>query len=337
LEKNIVVLDPSSKEGNTLDLIAGGFPITVVSVNDNFVNDKWDVALIKIDQANLPALPLGDASTIEGGGKIGVFGFPTTAELNNRNLLESSFTQGAISAIKDSENGDFKIIQTDAKISDGSSGGPLLNENGQVIGMITYQTDKTKLDNGDNFAFAIPIDTVEEGIKKFNVGNTEFNLDLGTYNAQFSAGLNFLHQSECKEALVNFAEAEKANEKFSVASSVDPYIKKCQGMIASNQSIDNPLQRVFHTLLNLSLMAWMGIIFIICLFVAIAVVLFKQKHRVEEKESEIAVLEKENKEEKNEIMILKKEVEETKVKDKEERREIEKIEEELAKVKNKKD
>jgi len=140
-QKEITVLNPSSTKDNLQDIISESFEAKEISVNNDFYLDQKDVALIKIDQTNLPSIPLGDSTSLTTGNKIFVFGFPGTADLNSKNLLESTFTQGTISAIKDSDNKDFKIFQTDAKVSEGSSGGPLINEKAQVVGLVTYQTD----------------------------------------------------------------------------------------------------------------------------------------------------------------------------------------------------
>ena len=52
------------------DLIRDGFRAKVVSVNDNFYKDNKDVALIKIDETDLPALKIGDSDTISVGNSI---------------------------------------------------------------------------------------------------------------------------------------------------------------------------------------------------------------------------------------------------------------------------
>jgi len=322
LQNKVVVLDPSSKSEKIEDLIAGGFPVSVISVNDNFMQDGWDMALIKIDQHNLPALPLGDAASIKRGETIGVFGFPTAAELNGKNLLESTFSQGVVSAIKDSENKDFSIIQTDAKISDGSSGSPLLDENGEVIGMITYQTNKANGSSGDNFAFAIPIDVVQAGVKKFDVNNTNIQLAPSQYYTQFSNGLELLHQARCKKALAAFGNVKNVNDKFSTSANIQPYEKKCQDLISAGKSINNIWDEARNSLYNLSGWIWVIVVAILAISLAVAGKIFSMKKRLKKEEKEIVVLEKELKENKEQ--------------DKEETSELKKIKKELNEMKSKK-
>jgi S1-C subfamily serine protease len=320
-KQDIVVLDPSSKKEKVLELVADGFPISVVSINENYDKDYMDVALIKINQTNLPALALGKSSFIKTGEKIGVFGFPTTAEFNDKNPLTSTFSQGVVSAIRDSENGEFSMIQTDAKISEGSSGGPLLNESGEVLGMITYQTNQLDGPTGDNFAFAMPIDVVIEGIKKFNVSNSEIRFESGNFNKNFSNGLNLLHDAKCKSALTAFEGAKNTNEKFSAGNSVASYEKKCQDMIASGQSIDTKWDKAKKLLVSFDDWMWGVIALVLVLFVIIGIKFFTMKRRIKKDEKE--------------IIILEEELQENTQRDLQEMKEIKKIEKELDELRKK--
>lgn len=322
LEQNTVVLNPSSKGEKIEELIAEGFPISVESINENYATDGWDMALIKIDQQNLPALSLGESAVIKRGEKIGAFGFPTTAELNSKNLMESTFSQGVVSAIKDSENKDFSIIQTDAKISSGSSGSPLLNDNGEVIGMITYQTTKDDATGGDNFAFAIPIDTVIQGVKKFQTSEKEFKFSSSEYYGNFASGLKLLHEARCQKALVEFAKAKNVNEKFSVSANIETYEKRCQNMIADGKSINNAWDEFRNFVYTLNRWVWFIIIIVIFLFVAVAVKMFFMKKILKKEEDEIVVLEEE--------------IKENSERDAQEMKEIKKIEKEIEQIKGKK-
>jgi S1-C subfamily serine protease len=343
LQQDTVVLDPSSKSENIDELVAGGFKIKGISVNDNYDADGWDVALIKIDQDNLPALPLNQKASIKRGETIGVFGFPTTAEFNDKSPLESTFSQGVISAIKDSENKDFNIIQTDAKISEGSSGGPLLNENGEVIGMITYQTSKADESGGDNFAFAIPVDVLQEGIKKFNIEKTEVKFNVGNYYGQFSSGLRLLNEARCVKALAAFENAKNVNEKFSAMANVETYEQRCQELISAGKSINTQWDEARNSFYSLSRWIWVIVAFGLLLFAALVVKLFFMKKKLKMEEEEIMELKEEiaensqrDKEELNEIKKIEKELKENSQHDEEELEELRKIEEELKQIKDKK-
>ena len=130
-------------------------PVRVVGVDDS-----TDVALLKVavPAAALAPLPLGDSSTLQVGDGVVAIGNPFG--------LDRSATNGIVSAIGRqivSPNG-FPIndaIQTNAAINHGNSGGPLLNTQGQVIG-ITSQIAQSGVNANVGVGFAVPINTVKQ-------------------------------------------------------------------------------------------------------------------------------------------------------------------------------
>lgn len=125
---------------------------------------QTDVALIKIeDPENLPVLPLGDSSKLEAGELVIAIGNPFG--------LSQTVTMGMVSAtgrsavgINEYEN----FIQTDAAINPGNSGGPLINGDGEVVGINTALFSKTGGYMG--IGFAIPINmarSVQDQLHKF--------------------------------------------------------------------------------------------------------------------------------------------------------------------------
>jgi serine protease Do len=118
-------------------------------------DEKSDVAVIKIDAANLPVVHFGDSDQV----RVGQFAFAIGAPFK----LDYTFTSGVISGKGRSkllDNAGYSIsdyLQTDASINPGNSGGPLCDIDGKVIGMNT-------LINGLNrgLGFAIPSNLVNE-------------------------------------------------------------------------------------------------------------------------------------------------------------------------------
>ena len=112
-----------------------------------------DLAVVKIDQSNLPTIPLGDSENVKLGSRVVAIG-------NALGELSNTVTSGIISGIgrtisaNDSTGGIQRldeVFQTDAAINPGNSGGPLLNLAGQVIGI------NTAIDrSGQLVGFAIP-------------------------------------------------------------------------------------------------------------------------------------------------------------------------------------
>jgi len=117
-------------------------------------DEETDLAVIKIEKEGLTAAELADSSTI----KIGEFAMAVGNPLG----MESSVTSGIISAVDrvvDSGDGNtFNLIQTDAAINSGNSGGALVNSEGKVIGINTLKLSGTGI---EGMGFAIPInDTI---------------------------------------------------------------------------------------------------------------------------------------------------------------------------------
>ncbi|MDO4233110.1 MAG: DegQ family serine endoprotease [Lautropia sp.] len=107
-----------------------------------------DVALIKIDAGNLPVLKIGDPNKLRVGEWVLAIGSPFG--------LDSTVTAGIVSA-KARETGDYlPFIQTDVAVNPGNSGGPLINMDGQVIGINSQIYSRTGGFMG--ISFAIPID-----------------------------------------------------------------------------------------------------------------------------------------------------------------------------------
>jgi preprotein translocase subunit Sss1 len=265
----------------------------MISVNDNFYRDKKDAAIIKIDEDKLPAIKLGNSDSLRTGETIFVYGFPGTADFNLKNMLESTFSKGIIGAFKDSDNKDFKIIQTDAKVSRGSSGGPLLNNRGEVVGLITYQTGELDQAAGDNFAFAIPINSVTDIIKEGYIDGTEGESKEGDYSRHFRLGLIYLRNSECKKAIREFNYAvSKVNDKFEKGENVQNYLNQCSSIIKTNQSADTGWQKFIRQIKKTSLLIWALFSIGFLVFILLIVIFWHLSKKIKKDEKEINALEK---------------------------------------------
>lgn len=152
-----------------------------------------DVAAIKITTPknySFPGLPLADATTISPGFPITIIGFPelVEGETAGKSLLDyatasttPTVTSGIVSAVKTDPTG-AKLIQTDASISSGNSGGPAFNAQGQVIGLASYTYDS---DSG-NYNFLRSIQELKNLLEKQHLTPTNktftlWQLGLGKY------------------------------------------------------------------------------------------------------------------------------------------------------------
>ncbi len=263
INTELVVLNPASDKENIKDLMRLGFPAEVISVNDNFLFDEKDVALIKINQSNIPTVKLAGHDDMPTGGTIYILGFPATADFNRRNPVESTFTEGIVSASKFSDAKDFKVFQTNAKVSQGSSGGPMFNKQGEVVGIVTFQTGEWARQAGDSFAFAIPIKLARQVLQEKHIENT-----LGDYQPNFRAGLNNLKLGHCKEANTALTAARSVNFYFTPERQLDPLIEQCENLIYSGKSVDSWFKSFYSWVKTIQPLAWFVIIGRVLLLIA---------------------------------------------------------------------
>ena len=130
-----------------------------------------DLALLKVDGHDLKTLSLGDSSQVEVG--------DSTFAIGNPFGLDHTFTEGIVSALNrtlQSPNGSniSGAIQTDAAINPGNSGGPLLDSNGNVIGVNSQIATGSQSGSGEGgnvgIGFAIPANTVKTFINDAKSG-----------------------------------------------------------------------------------------------------------------------------------------------------------------------
>jgi S1-C subfamily serine protease len=167
-----------------------------------------DLALLKLEAADMPALTLGDSSNAKIGDKIHILGFPGVVlshELLNASAkVEASVTSGAVSGFKQDITNQ-PVIQTDAPAAWGNSGGPAVGSRGEVLGVLTFVT----LESGDQgvqgFNFVIPSAAIRDFVK-----GTDVELDEASrFNAAWHAGLADFFDGSYSRAEKHFAEANR--------------------------------------------------------------------------------------------------------------------------------
>lgn len=144
------------------------------SIDGNVVwyDSQLDLAVVKVNKTGLTPAELGDSDKVSIGDISIAIGNPLGLE------LQRTVTQGIISGldrtIKTESATMTGLIQTDASINSGNSGGPLLNEKGQVIGINTAKTSE-----GESLGFAIPINQAKEIIESVIKNGSYEKVTLG--------------------------------------------------------------------------------------------------------------------------------------------------------------
>jgi S1-C subfamily serine protease len=103
--------------------------------------DQKDVAIVHANFpiADLSFVQLGDSSTVQSQDQLTIIGFPGNGDVSNQatDLLTSSVNKITVSSIKKSDNG-AQLIQVGGNVEQGDSGGPALNSNGVVVGVVSF-------------------------------------------------------------------------------------------------------------------------------------------------------------------------------------------------------
>jgi len=151
-------------------------------------DEDYDIAVLKIKATGLQPVTLGDSDTLNVGDHVLAIGNPLGE-------LTFSMSGGMISCVNRAINVDgtpFNMIQTDASINAGNSGGPLLNEYGEVIGIVSAKYGNSSSDSSvEGLGFAIPINDVAAMIQDIMTNGYVTNkpylgITAGTMNEQFA-------------------------------------------------------------------------------------------------------------------------------------------------------
>ena len=207
----------SSSESESYYQVSEATKITVTLFDDETTYDaqivgtdeETDLAVIKIDKTGLTKAEFADSDSI----KVGEFAMAVGSPLG----LQSSVTCGIVSAVNrevtDSDGKTYTLIQTDAAINAGNSGGALVNSEGKVIGVNTL---KLTGEDVEGMGFAIPINSTTDitsqlieysKVRRPYIGITGMELDAQT------AQKNNLVEGIYVKDVENFSAAEKAGIK----------------------------------------------------------------------------------------------------------------------------
>lgn len=161
----------------------------IYSGNVVWADTDLDLAVVKINGAGLDYVTLGDSDKNKLGQEVWAIGNPIGIEFQR--TVTSGIISGLDRTIKiEDENGEAymeDLIQTDASINSGNSGGPLINEEGEIIGINTV-----KITSAEGIGFAIPINIVKPVIESY-IQNDKFDeayLGIFAYDTGVNKYLN---------------------------------------------------------------------------------------------------------------------------------------------------
>lgn len=156
------LVDPTGILATNLHVIKGLASATVQLANGDIYDklvvraydERRDLAVVQVSGFGLPTIKLGNSEAVQQGDPVVVLGNPVG--------LQGSASRGIVSAIRPLDG--YRVFQTDAAVNHGNSGGPMLNESGEVVGVVTF-----KLAGNENLNFVVPVNYLR-GLLKTNEG-----------------------------------------------------------------------------------------------------------------------------------------------------------------------
>src|SRR5262245_2072603 len=179
-----IVLPADNADGTLATALSGRMKLAPARIVG--LATELDLALLKVDGLNLPALPLAHYSVLRQGETVFAFGSPIG--------LRNSLTHGLVSAVARPVDPDSPAIyvQTDAPINPGNSGGPLVNIRGEVVGVNTFILSQGGGNEG--LGFAIPSATARTAfrqLKQFgHLRRQEIGMSMQTITPAMAKGLS---------------------------------------------------------------------------------------------------------------------------------------------------
>ncbi len=204
-----VVFGISGDKGKIVPLI---IPAKLV-IQGNPIPGK-DVAILKLTKKHTyPTIRMGDDKALRVGDQVYVLGYPAVATfhplISEESISEASLTRGLVSAKKNMKDG-WEVLQTDASITHGNSGGPVMNEQGEVIGLATFGSiDYQRQAEVQGMNFIVPSTIVQEYIKKAKI-----EPDMSDISLAYEEAMDLFDKAHYKKALEKFREVKEMNGSF---------------------------------------------------------------------------------------------------------------------------
>jgi S1-C subfamily serine protease len=200
-----------------------------------------DVAILKIaTTAEMPMLTLASPALPRVGQQLFVYGYPGPVTNNDfvsaESAIEPTLTTGIVSAIKNSVDG-WPLIQMDANINHGSSGGPVCNDKGQVIGLTTFGSLENTGGLAAGLNFAVPVTILDEYLDSAGIAPTP-----GHTTRIFARALDYYEQQQYRAALREFEKVRQLNDHY---PGIYTYIADCRDNIKNGKAkIVGPIERL---------------------------------------------------------------------------------------------
>jgi serine protease Do len=185
--------------------------------------EEGDVALLKIEQGDLPSIQIASDSEIAIGTDVLSVGYPGSSDQVTDATYEPTFKDGQVNSKKTREGGLLPVYEMSAALSGGMSGGPTVDLDGNVVGVNSFSI----FGETEAFNFITPSSLVTEMLARNGVENV-----LGPTDEAYRAGLNAYFSGDYQTAV----------ERFDEVLALDPTHQQAQEfkVLAAKEAAKNP-------------------------------------------------------------------------------------------------
>lgn len=195
-----------------------------------YLDPLYDLAFLKIASvADIPLIELSAKEREEEGDAVIAIGNPLG--------LENITTQGIISKIVEDEENTIRYIQHDAALNPGNSGGPLINQKGEIIGINSFQ-----IANSDNLGFALAALPIHNSIKEFEANNTAHEESLRCHSCANIVRRSEVNNQYCPHCgtTIEFSSQTEDYEVIGVAKTIEDILTETgHNVLLSRKGQDN--------------------------------------------------------------------------------------------------
>lgn len=186
-------------------------PFSILDFSPSLQDHGDDVAVLRIAAHDLPTVSLGDSDAVRIQDTVLVFGFPSVASSTDQTIggwlsqetdLEATVNRGSITAIR-KNIANVPVFQTDIPLYPGTSGGPVTDQNGRAIGLVTWGHA-----SADSIRFIVPINVASARLRNLDIRVGE----KGSFSPRYAAALESIEAGRWRAA---HGQLERAEEAFS--------------------------------------------------------------------------------------------------------------------------
>lgn len=184
--------------------------------------NQSDVAIIHVNMNNMPSVQLGDSSSVQQQDQLTIIGFPGNGDISYKpsDFLNDSVNNIEVSSIKTTDPG-AQVIQVGGNVEHGDSGGPALDSNGDIVGIVSFGLSTSADPGGTSFLQAS--NSAETLIKSLNLDTTP-----GPFQKAWSQAFNDYAATTSGHWHKAAQELQSLASKYPLFLAITPYLTYAQ-------------------------------------------------------------------------------------------------------------